>query len=495
MKTLGQQSKRIYSIIVIVTGFLSHALAQQNTASFELGSIATPRTINPAANSTTPSSLAGQQQNPFLGSVPTGAVSREPVALSLTDAINRGLRYNLGVIENQASLRQAQAQRLRALSAMVPSVSALLRQNLDNLNRVAIGLNIPGLPASTGQFGYQESYLAFSDNGLNLDSMYRYRASKQAAEAQRLQFDDAGNVVALAVGTAYLQVESSEARVETARAELDSARELEAQALNRVNSGLAAEIDGFRATVQRQTSEQRLTVAAANLDKDKLTLARLIGLPSGQQFNSISKAAYQPWIGGDLTSSLAKARNDRADIKSAAATANATQLTKRAAQLERAPALSINGYYGSIGTNLARSDSTYSLVATISLPIFTGGRIRSDIQDASAQLVRRQSEYADIVGRVDYEVRNAFTDLQAADSAVKVAEKNSQLAQRTLNQARDRFLNGVTNNLEIIEAQQDVAAANENYISSLFAHNLAKLTLLRVLGSAQKDVTRYLGGN
>jgi outer membrane protein TolC len=495
MKIFWQQSKRIYSIIVMAAALATHALAQQSTSSFELGSIATPRTINPAANSTTPSSLAGQQQNPFLGSVPTGTVSNEPIALSLSDAITRGLRYNLGVIENQASLRQARAQRLRALSAMVPSVSALLRQNVDDLNRVAIGLKIPGLPKASGQFGFQESYVTFSDNGLNLDSLYRYRASKQEAEAQRLQLDDAGNVIALAVGTAYLQVQSSEARVETAKAELDSARELEAQALNRVNSGLAAEIDGFRATVQKQTSEQRLTVAGANLDKDKLTLARLIGLPSGQQFNTISKAAYQPWAAGDLASLLAQARNDRADIKAAAATAHSTQLAKRAAQFQRAPGISLNGYYGSIGTNLARSDSTYSLVATVSLPIFTGGRIRSDIQDASAQLDRRQSEYADIVGRVDYEVRNAFTDLQAADSAVKVAEKNSQLAQRTLDQARDRFSNGVTNNLEVIEAQQDVAAANENYISSLFAHNLAKLTLLRAMGSAQKDVNKYLGGN
>src|SRR6478609_2574706 len=487
--------KYIYILVVIAAPLAPRALAQQNTASFGLGSIATPRTINPAANSTTPSSLVGQQQNPFLGSVPTGTLSPEPVALSLPDAITRGLRYNLGVIENQVSLRQAQAQRLRSLSAMVPSVSALLRQNLDDLNRVAIGLKIPGLPAPSGQFGYQEGYVAFSDNGLNLDSLYRYRAAKQTAEAQRLQLEDAGNVVALAVGTAYLQVESSEARVETAKAELESARELEAQALNRVSSGLAAEIDGFRATVQRQTSEQRLTVAAANLDKDKLTLARLIGLPNGQQFNTISKAAYQSWNGGDLTSSLTQARSERADIKSAAATANATQLAKRAAQFERAPGLSLNGYYGSVGTNLARSDATYSLVATISLPIFTGGRIRSDIQDASAQLDRRQSEYADLVGRVDYEVRNAFTDLQAADSAVKVEEKNSQLAQRTLDQARDSIMNGVTNNLEIIQAQQDVATANENYISSLFEHNLAKLTLLRALGSAQKDVNKYLGGN
>src|SRR5690242_4035283 len=497
MKRLERKLKGIHIIVILIglAGLTPEAIAQQNSASFELGSIATPRTINPAANSTTPSSLAGQQQNPFLGSVPTGTLSSEPIPLSLPDAISRGLRYNLGVIENQVSLRQAQAQRLRALSAMVPSVSALLRQNLDDLNRVAIGLKIPGLPASTGQFGYQEGYVTFSDNGLNLDSLYKYRASKQTAEAQRLQLEDAGNVVALAVGTAYLQVESSEARVETAKAELESARELEAQALNRVSSGLAAEIDGFRATVQRQTSEQRLTVAAANFDKDKLTLARLIGLPNGQEFTTTSKAAFQPWTGGDLKSSLVQARGDRADIKSAQATAAATQLSKRAAQLERAPGLSVNGYYGSIGTNLARSDSTYSLVATISLPIFTGGRIRSDIQDASAQLDRRQSEYADLVGRVDYEVRNAFTDLLAADSAVKVAEKNSQLAQRTLDQARDRFLNGVTNNLEVIEAQQDVAAANENYISSLFAHNLAKLTLLRAMGSAQKDVNKYLGGN
>jgi outer membrane protein TolC len=489
--------RRIHIIIVAaaLTGHLNSAFAQQSSASFELGSISTPRTIDPAANSTTPSSLAGQQQNPFLGSVPSAPAGDRPIDLSLEEAIARGLRFNLGVIENQASLRQAQAQRLRALSAMVPSISGLLRQNLDDLNRVAIGLNIPGLPAATGQFGYQESYLTFSDAGLNLNSLYQYRASRQLAEAQRLSLEDAGNVVALAVGTAYLEVESSDSRVQTAKAELDSARELEAQAANRVTSGLAAEIEGFRATVERQTAEQRLTVAAANLEKDRLTLARIIGLPGGQKFNIKSKATYQSWTGGDLQAALAQAQGGRSDVKSAQASATAAQSSKRAAQLERVPGFSVNGYYGSIGKNLGRSDATYSVVATVSLPIFTGGRIRSDIQDASAQADRRQSEHADLLARVDYEVRNAFIDLEAADSAVKVAGKNSQLAQRTLEQARDRFLNGVSNNLEVIQAQQGVAAANENYISSLFAHNLAKLTLLRAMGSAQKDIGRYLGGN
>ena len=485
----------IFAIVLAVAAVGTAAGQQGSSSSFEPGSISTPRTINPAANSTTPSSLAGQQQNPFLGSVPTGTLSSEPVQLSLADAIDRGLHFNLGIVEDQASLRQAQAQRLRALSIMIPNVSALVRQNLDQLSTVAIGLRIPGVPRSTGQFSYQESYLAFSDTGLNLSAMYQYRASRHAAEAQRFSLEDAGNVVALAVGTAYLQVQASEARVETARAELAAAQELEKQTHNRVQSGLAADIEGLRATVQRQTSEQRLTVAAANLEKDKLTLARIIGLPSGQQFTTTTHAAYHSWTGGELEAALRQAREDRTDLKSAQATASAAQLSKRSAQFERAPGLSVNGYYGSIGQNPGNSVTTYSLVATVSLPIFTGGRIHAEIQDATAQFDRRQSEYADLLGRVDYEVRNAFTDLQAADSAVRVAEKNSQLAQRTLEQARDRFLNGVTNNLEVVEAQQDVAAANENYISSLFAHNLAKLTLLRAMGVAQKDANKYLGGN
>src|SRR5262249_8839293 len=151
------------------------------------------------------------------------------------------------------------------------------------------------------------------------------------------------------------QVQASEARVETAKAELAAAQELETQTLHRVQSGLAADIEGLRATVQRQTSEQRVTVAVANLEKDKLTLARIIGLPSGQQFITTTHAAYHPWTGGELEAALRQARSDRADVKSAEATASAAQLSKRSAQLERVPGFSVNGYYGSIGQNLGNS--------------------------------------------------------------------------------------------------------------------------------------------
>ncbi len=481
-------------LLGIVASLSLAAWPQQASPSFELGSISTPRTINPAINSNTPSSLAGQQQNPFLGSVPTGQATAAPLDLSLQQAMERGLRFNLGVIENQSSLRQVQAQRLRALSSMLPNIGTLLRQNLDELSRVAIGLKIPGIPASTGQFSYQESYVTFSDTGLNLETAYRLRAARRAVDASKFSLEDARDVVVLAVGTAYLQAVASQARLDTAAAQLEVARTLEEQTGNQVRSGLSPEIDGLRATVQRQTDEQRVTVARANLEKDKLTLSRLIGLPSGQQLQITSIAPYQAWAGPDLSTALRQALETRADLKSAQASARAARLDKKAAQLERLPSLSFNGYYGGLGTTLGHADQTYAVAASVSLPLFTGGRIRADIQESSAQWVRKQSENADLAGRVDYEVRNAFIDLSAADSAVHVADSNNQLAHKTLEQARDRFVNGVTNNLEVVQAQQDLAAANENYIASLFAYNLAKLALLRAIGTAQTDVNRYLGG-
>jgi outer membrane protein TolC len=483
-----------WAVLILSLSLLQAVAAQQSAPAFEAGSIATPRTINPAANSNTPSSLAGQQQNPFLGSVPSGQATATPIDLSLPEAIARGLQFNLGVVENQASLRQAQAQRLRALSVMLPNVSALVRQNVDQLSRTAIGLRIPGIPASTGQFSYQESYFTFSETGLTLDAAYRLRAARRLADAGNFSLQDARDVVVLAAGTAYLQVISSQARLNTAKAQLEVARTLEEQTANQVRSGLSPEIDGFRSTVQRQTDEQRVTVAQANVDKDKLTLARLIGLPPGQQFNTTTTAPYQHWEGPDLEAALKQAQQARADIKSAQAAAQAASLDRKAAQFQRLPALSFNGYYGALGSTLSQATETYTLTATLSVPLFTGGRIRADVQESSAQLQRKQSEYLDLLGRVDYEIRNAFTDLAAAESAVHVAESNTQLAQKALEQARDRFINGVTNNLEVVQAQQELAAASENYISSLFAHNLAKLVLLRALGTAQKDITQYSGG-
>jgi outer membrane protein TolC len=98
-------------------------------------------------------------------------------------------------------------------------------------------------------------------------------------------------------------------------------------------------------------------------------------------------------------------------------------------------------------------------------------------------------------GQIDYDVRAALLDLNAAAEQVEVARSSVDLADQTLTQARDRFAAGVTDNLEVIQAQEAVASANENYISSLYAHNLAKVELARAIGFAEEGVKQYLKSN
>ena len=106
---------------------------------------------------------------------------------------------------------------------------------------------------------------------------------------------------------------------------------------------------------------------------------------------------------------------------------------------------------------------------------------------------QRRAELADIQARAVYDVRTALLDLKAAEASVEVSNANLSLAQEGLRQARDRFLNGVTNSVDLVQAQQDVAEAEDNRIASVYAHSLAKLMLIRATGTAEANYLLYLG--
>ena len=148
--------------------------------------------------------------------------------------------------------------------------------------------------------------------------------------------------------------------------------------------------------------------------------------------------------------------------------------------------------YGDIGSTLVNSHGTYGVLAGVRVPIYAGGRARTDIDQAEAVLRNRKNAMEDLRGRIDYEVRSAVLDLQSAADQVAVAERNADLANQTLVQARDRFSAGVTDNIEVVQAQQLLASANDNYISSLNAHNAAKIALATALGVAEEGVPQYL---
>lgn len=464
-------------------------------------SISTPRPINPAASTTNPSALATQGQNPYLGSTPSGKATDEVVPLSLHEAVERGLRYNLGLIESNQANAEARAQRLRALSTLLPDVSVKAEQAFENISFQEVGLSklppIPGvgpLPPTSGNFGYQDARLSLTQSVYSAELHDRYRAQRNTEQASAFSARDARDVVVYAVGIAYLQVSASVARVETARAQLETAKQLDQQTRDQVRNEVSPEIDSVRAQVELQTAEQRLINATDALEKDKLTLGRIIGLPVDQKFALADSPAYRGLENVTLESVTAEALQFRSDLRSAEANVRAAENSVGAEKAQRYPAIAVNANYGGAGTNVGSFNSVYGVAASVSFPIFTGGRIRADIDEAQARLNRKRAEYEDLKGRVAYDVRVAWLDLEASDSGVKVAAKNEALTQRALTQSRDRYGNGVTNYLEVIQAQEAVTAARENYIQSLYSFNVAKAALARSMGVAERRFTEFFGG-
>ncbi|WP_158790455.1 TolC family protein [Granulicella sp. L60] len=288
---------------------------------------------------------------------------------------------------------------------------------------------------------------------------------------------------------------ASKARLETAQAQLAFSRELDSQVSNQYRSEVSPEIDAIRAQVERQTAEQRVTNAANELEKDKLTLGRIIGLPLEQNFMVLGGEEYRPLPEATESGEQQQAMSNRADLASARQTVRAAELAVNAEKAQRMPALSLGGNYGTGGTNFANANQLYEISAGVSVPIFTGGRIKADIDEAKAVLGRRSAEYQDLEGRVKYDIRVARLDLASSESSVNVAATNKALAARALVQSQDRYNNGVTNYLEVVQAEETLAAANDNYIQSLYSFNVSKIALARSLGNADTRLNDLFGGN
>ena len=331
-----------------------------------------------------------------------------------------------------------------------------------------------------------------SQSILDLTRLNNYRATRENAKSTDFSAQDARDLIALAVTGGYLQVIASGSRVESARAQVATAQETYKQAVDRHDAGVAARIDVTRSQVELQTEQQRLTSVENDLAKQKIALARLIGLPPGQEYTLSDTLPFAPLANLALDEALGRAYANRADLKAAESQIHAAEITKRAAEAEKLPTISVGADYGVIGVDPTNSHGTFSITGSVRVPIFNGRRSNGDIEQADAALQQRRAEFEDLRGRIDAEIRTAFLDLNSAAQQVTVADSNRKLAADTLTQARDRFAAGVADTIEVVQAQESVASAERDYIASLFAHNLAKASLARAMGQADQNIKQFL---
>jgi outer membrane protein TolC len=447
-----------------------------------------------SATQTTPAPEMGDPT--FQGSVPQGQASATPIPLSMGDAIKRALRANLGLLTSEQSSREIRAQRLRTLSALLPRVTGGVNMVEQQINLQALGFlfSFPGIhiPNIVGPYNYQ-SALASADLTLfDYSAISNYRASREDTKASLLSIKNARDLVVQAAGNAYLQIIADAARITASQAEIAADQAVYTNAVRRHDAGTAIAIDVLRSEVELKQRQQQLVSNTNQFEKDKLVLGRVIGLPVGQDFTVADPSPSVPLAAISLQDALSKAYDHRPDYQAAKARVLAAQFSLRSAKAERYPTLTASGYYGDEGLSFfSNSHGVFNVTGSLQFNIFDGGRIKGDILQNDAELRNRRNELENLRGQIDLQVRSALLDLNSAQAQVDVARTNLQLATETVKQARDRFSAGVTNTVEVVQAQQTLADANENLISAQYQYNTAKVSLARSLGLAEENIATY----
>ncbi|HUA19881.1 MAG TPA: TolC family protein, partial [Bryobacteraceae bacterium] len=354
--------------------------------------------------------------------------------------------------------------------------------------------SFPGvsIPRVLGPFHFTDVRAFASWSVYDYSARKNHRAAQENERAARLSAQDARDLVVQVVASAYLEIIADSSRIDAIRSQVDTAQALYNRAVDQHTAGTSPAIDVLRSQVELKQQQERLIAAQNQFAKDKIALGRAIGLPNGQDFHIAESVPFSPLTSLTQEQALQLALQHRPDYQSYQAGVRAAEDAVNAARGQRYPTGSITADYGDVGPSLASSHGTFTFVASARFNIFDSGRISAEVLQAKAELKQRQDELADLGGQIDQQVRNAFLDIRTAADQVAVSRSNLDLANQTLVQARDRFAAGVTDNIEVVQAQESVASANDVLIAALYGHNLAKVALARAMGGADAGIQRLM---
>lgn len=440
--------------------------------------------------------LALPRSSPFAGGIPSGTATAEPITLSIIQAVSRALEHNLGVLLAEQQTSAAAGERWIALSRLLPNASASITESRRKTNLEAFGFPLgPSFPRVVGPFNVFDARVLVSQSIFDADAMNQASAAAHRLAAAKHTYRGARSIVLLASANLYLEALAAESRSLAAEAQLASSQAIHQQAIDLRQGGIIAGLDVVRAEVRVSADRQWATAAANDAQKAKLQLARVIGLPIGQEFNLVDNIPLVPDEPMSMQQALEQAYANRSDYQAAIEELRAAESSRRAAIGDHLPSARVTADYGTIGLTPGSALPTFNLTAAIDVPIFEGGRQKGRLAQANAELKRRSAVVEDLKASVYYDVRTAFLDVESTRQQLDTATRGRELATQALQQSRDRFAAGVANNVEIIQAQEAVAEATEQAISAQYGLSVAKALLAQSIGNAEEALLKAVKGS
>ena len=417
-----------------------------------------------------------------------GILAQEPAPLPLTlrDAVGLALQQNPQVMLANLGVFESEQDRLLARAALLPQVSGNVAESAHRVNlQTAIGLSLPGFPQHVGPFEVFQGGAAFNVAVFDLTLWRRYRSSRIGVEASRAEETAAREESVLLVVSQYLGSQRAAADIQAAQSRVDLAQALYDQAADLQRNGVGTGIDSLRANVQLQNEKQRLIVAHTQLETSLYGLARLLNIDPRRTIRLADQMSFfaTPEVSRD--EALERAYSARPEMRQILAEEQRALLEEKSAGDERLPKIAVGGVWLEQGLNPATIIPVYQYQASLDFPLFTGGRIQAGRAKAGLAIRQLKQQEQDLLNRIALEVKTAMAQMESARSEVSVANLGVQLARQEVEQARDRFQAGVSNNIETVTAQDELARAQDNQIAALYRYNQSRAGLARAVGQME----------
>jgi outer membrane protein TolC len=422
-----------------------------------------------------------------------GIAQSAPYRLTLRDAIEKGLRANLSVLSANTRVEEAEGTRTRRLSAaLLPRVRSESYANVQNRNLRAFGISAPGFPAVVGPLSNYDFRVAADQNIFDLQSYRSYKASETAVEASKLDEQDARDLIIRSIAGIYLDAQSAAARADAAQTRVNDSQALCELAKSKHDAGTATGVDLLRAQVQLANDQQELLAAQNEYKQAMLVLARNLGMDPATPLELAEPLRFQPLNHPDAETIVNSALSARSDYLSLASQRQEMVEQQQASKARYLPKLSLSGNYGGLGRSIGSVQGTYLIQGQVDFTFFDRDR-NGEAQELASRIKRIDDQIADMRRGIEQDIRAALLNLESTADQVAVAQQGQDLAERELKLTQDRFGSGVTNNVEVTTAQDELARAEENYILAVSSYADAKFSLARAAGGTEKNIDQYLG--
>jgi outer membrane protein len=433
-------------------------------------------------------SVSKAQDAPKTSTLPA-AVPGQVLRLTLDQAVTLAVKQNTTAQIAILTAAQSDQDKNAALAALLPEANLSVKDQVERVNLKAQfgGKNVfPAFPQHVGPYQVFSAGPTFGGPVLDLTLWQRYQAARNTANSSRATSLSTREQVILLVVSQYIGTLRAAANVQASQSRVDLAQALYDQAADLQKEGVGTGIDTLRANVELQNEKQRLIEAQNDRETSLYGLSKLLNLDPRQPIEQADSLSFFDTPQPDVESSIEAALALRQEWKALEEQIKSAGAEKKASQYSRLPSLRFDGNWEYLGTSSATGIPTYTYAASVNMPLFTGGRIRAEIVRADLEMRKLEQQKEDLRNQIALDVKTALLNLQSARSEVQVANLGVELSKEEVDQARDRFKAGVANNIEVIQAQDSLARANDNQIAALYRFNQSRADLARAIGQMEK---------